>query len=99
MREIDMLIWGLGIIWGFAMGLLYFGGLWYTLVKLPDKARPRLWLAGSYVLRVGFTLLGFWLILQEGLVALFVSLGGFFFMRLILIRRLGMGQTGEEHAN
>ncbi|MFC1823505.1 ATP synthase subunit I [Thermodesulfobacteriota bacterium] len=99
MKEIDLLFPALGIVWGLLIGLLYFGGLWWTLVRLPERVRPRLWLTGSYVLRLGFALLGFWLIMRESLTALFLSLAGFFIMRLILIRRLGIEPKGGGHAN
>ena len=99
MKDINLLIPALGLVWGLLIGLLYFGGLWWTIVRLPGKVRPKLWLTASYALRLGLALLGFWLIMRESLYALFLSLAGFLIMRLILIQRLGIKPRGGGHAN
>ena len=91
MKEIDLLFVVLGIVWGLLIGLLYFGGLWWTLLQLPDRVRPKLWLAGSYALRLAFALLGFWLIMRESLTALFLSLAGFFIAAYLTFVKYAFG--------
>lgn len=98
MKTLDILILGLGLFSGLALGLLYFGGLWWTLERLPRQSRPKLWLTNSYILRVGITLTGFFFIMRQSVVSLFFCLFGFFFMRWLLVKKLGVDQ-GESHAN
>lgn len=98
MKTLDILILGLGLFSGLVLGLLYFGGLWWTLEQLPRRSRPKLWLTQSYILRVAIALTGFYFIMRQSVVALFFCLFGFFFMRWILLRKLGVDQ-GESHAN
>ena len=90
---------GLALVWGGALGFVYFGGLWWTLCGLPGKSRPRSWLAFSLFSRILLVLMGFWIILRVDLVGFFVTLASFFLMRAILIRKLGPsnGRGAHEH--
>lgn len=99
MTTIDYLFWGLGFFCGLGIGLFYFGGLWWTLVHLPHRVRPGIWLAASYLFRVSIALFGFWLIMRKSLVALFFSLAGFILMRIVFSRKIEAGQRGENHAH
>jgi F1F0 ATPase subunit 2 len=49
--------------------------------------RPALWLIGSFVVRAGVSLIGFYMVLGGGAARLMVCLAGFFVARTILIRR------------
>lgn len=76
---------------GAGLGLLFFGGLWYTIQQLPHSRRPALLLLGSFVLRLSLTLFGFYLILGGTAAAvdrLLAALLGFLLVRLLLTRRL-----------
>ena len=99
MTRTDILFWGLGLVWGAAIGLFYFWGLWRTLLLIQRKSRPRLWLGLSYALRTAVALAGFWIVMRQDLIAFFFTLGGFFFMRLILTRKLGSVERSGRHAN
>jgi len=44
---------------GGLLGLLFFGGLWWTVRRAFDSARPALWVGGSLLLRMGCVAAGF----------------------------------------
>ena len=73
---------------GIGIGGFYFAGLWWTVRRLPDTRRPVLWVAGSFIVRAGLSLLGFYGILQGGWPMLPASLAGFILVRLAAVHRL-----------
>lgn len=79
--------------WGLCLGLVYFGGLWLTVRRLPASPRPhRLW-ALSFALRLAVLLLGVWPILQQAKVtplAPFVGIAAILLVRLLMTRTLGV---------
>jgi F1F0 ATPase subunit 2 len=54
----------LGYAWicaaGAAIGVLFFGGLWWTVRNAVDLPVPALWFLGSSMARTGLALAGFW---------------------------------------
>lgn len=88
----------LAFLWGTVLGLFYFGGLWLTLKTVLGKRRPGRWLAISVVARLAVVLSGFWIILRQGPTAFFLTLAGFFLVRIVLTRRLGPERKGFYHA-
>lgn len=72
---------------GVGLGLCYFGGLWWTVRQLATARHPVLWLIGSFVVRAGVSLVGFYVVLSGGAARLMVCLLGFFVARTILVRR------------
>lgn len=90
MTDIVLLLLSFG--WGAGMGLFYFGGLWLTLRRVPDAHRPKMLLVGSFLVRTGIVLAGFYGVTQvmdthwEWLA---LSLLGFMGARLVLVRRWG----------
>ncbi|MFZ2235763.1 MAG: ATP synthase subunit I [Dokdonella sp.] len=71
---------------GFVLGLIFFGGLWWTIRRMLHSPRPALWMLGSLVLRMGIVLTGFWLIAGHDWKRMLVCLAGFFIARLVLTR-------------
>ena len=49
----DTLDYALAILAGFALGLIFFGGLWKTVHWALDANHPAVWLFGSFLLRMG----------------------------------------------
>jgi F1F0 ATPase subunit 2 len=72
---------------GAGIGVFYFGGLWWTVRRLPASRRPGLWTLGSFFVRTGFSLFGFYLVMGGHWERLLISLVGFVLMRGILVRR------------
>jgi len=85
---------------GAALGLLYFGGLWLTLQRLPTARRPKTLLLGSFVGRTALVLGIFYImarVAEVGWEGLALSLIGFLAVRFLLVRRWGL--SGDLAAN
>jgi F1F0 ATPase subunit 2 len=82
----DMLPLGLALAAGVGLGFGYFSGLWWTVRQLAAARHPALWLGGSFVVRAGVSLVGFYVVLGGGAARLMVCLLGFLVARTILVR-------------
>jgi F1F0 ATPase subunit 2 len=51
---------GLALLGGFGLGLVFFGGLLWTLHRLPRSSRPALLFVGSLAARAGVVAFGLW---------------------------------------
>lgn len=81
---------------GVGLSVLYFGGLWMTVRRVVAGAWPKLALLGSFVVRSGLVLLGFYLVILwmgERWELLVACLLGFIVGRTILVRRWGPRST------
>ena len=78
----------LAFLVGLGIGLFYFGGLWWTVTRLPNAQRPGLWTMGSFLVRTFVSLFGFYLVMDRRWERLLVSLLGFLIARAVLVRRL-----------
>lgn len=94
----DPLFWALAFGWGLFLGVFYFLGLWWTLRRLPRMTRPRLWLAAGYTVRTVCLLAGFWAVLQRDVAGFLATLCGFFLMRYVTVRKLGLEKSGGNRA-
>lgn len=70
---------------GLVLGILFFGGLWFTVKKVITAKRPSLWLVGSFFIRVSITLVGFYYLSQGSWKNLLISLLGFIIARAVII--------------
>ena len=77
---------------GLGIGGFYFTGLWWTVRRLPLVRVPAAWVLGSFVVRAGLSLLGFYGILRGGWPMLAASLAGFILVRLVAVHRLRPGR-------
>lgn len=77
----------LTLIAGMALGIFFFGGLWFTVKKAINIKAPALWFLGSFFLRVGVVMLGFYYISFGGWLYLIFSLSGFILARLAVTSR------------
>ncbi len=82
----------LSFLVGSVTGILYFGGLWYTVRQLPSANRPTLLLIGSFALRLGLLLTAVYLLASAHWSHLLSALVGILLARTLLIRRLGPGK-------
>ncbi len=78
---------------GLGLGLFYFGGLWLTVRRLPTAKHPFRLMLGSFFLRLGISLVGFYLIISgslgvPGLAPLLACVLGFLLLRSFVIRSL-----------
>jgi F1F0 ATPase subunit 2 len=82
MNEIVILI--LTFIAGISLGLLFFGGLWFTVKKTLTSKKPALWVLGSFVARMALVLLGFYFIGAGSLNRFLITLSGFVIARFLV---------------
>ncbi|MGK7874102.1 MAG: ATP synthase subunit I [Xenococcaceae cyanobacterium] len=90
---LNLLSVAIAFVIGLGLGLFYFGGLWLTVRRLPTTKSPLRLMLTSFLLRLGISLVGFYLIIRgklgvQGLAPLLVCVLGFLLIRTILIRRL-----------
>jgi F1F0 ATPase subunit 2 len=74
---------------GFLLGLGFFGGLWWTVRRIPVSRHPGVLIMISLLLRMSVVLACFYLILQLHWQALLAALVGFTLARIGLKQRLG----------
>jgi F1F0 ATPase subunit 2 len=76
----------LALVSGVLLGAVFFGGLWWTVLKGLSSKQPALWFLGSLLLRTSLALAGFYLIARGHWERLLVCLLGFVMARLIVTR-------------
>ncbi len=84
----------LSAIAGGVFGLLFFGGLWWTLRRALTSPRPALWFGASALLRFVIVTAGFVVISAGHWQRLLMCLIGFWLARW-LVQRLTAGAAGS----
>jgi F1F0 ATPase subunit 2 len=80
----EALILGLVGVAGLFLGVIFFGGLWWTVSKGMASPRPALWFIGSLVLRTGIVLAGLYVIAGGAWQRMLMCLLGFVVARFIV---------------
>jgi len=76
----------LRFIFGMLLGVLFYGGLWLTVRRLPATRYPFALTLGSLMLRTVVTLAGFFFLIGGRWQNAFVALLGFTAVRFVLPR-------------
>jgi len=84
------------MVTGVLLGVMFFGGLWWTVRKGFSSKQPALWFFGSLLLRISIALGGFYFVSGGHWERLLVCLLGFVLARLIVTRLTG---PPVEHHN
>lgn len=71
---------------GLALGLLFFGGLYLTVVRAMTAKIPALWFSVSLLLRTGIVLYGFYAVTGGDWRRLAASVAGFYAARIAITR-------------
>lgn len=74
----------LSLLAGVLIGLIFFGGLWWTLKRGLPSEQPALWFTLSFVVRAGLALLGFYWLAQSDWQQVLMGLLGFWLARLLV---------------
>ena len=90
----NALAWGMAGAAGVALGVLFFGGLWWTVHRGASSRRPALWFFGSLLLRMGIVVAGFYAVAGAHWERLLSCLVGFTVARLAVTR--WTRSTGER---
>lgn len=89
----------LGAAWGAVLGFFYFGGLWLTVNRVRNAARPGRLLLLSFAGRAAPTLACFLLTLRQGLPMFAATVLSFLLFRFLITGLLGRPRQGGIHAN
>jgi F1F0 ATPase subunit 2 len=92
-----------GLLAGVVLGLVFFGGLWWTTQRLATSSRPAILVSVSLLVRVAVLAAGLFLLAQVGSGALLVAALGLLATRIGLTRlavngRLPQPTTSESTA-
>ena len=88
----------LALVAGGLLGVMFFGGLWWTVQKGVSSKHPALWFFGSLLLRTSIALAGFYFVFGGHLERLLLCLVGFVMARFVvtwLALPSGENQTGS----
>jgi F1F0 ATPase subunit 2 len=69
---------------GLLLGVFFFGGLWWTVIRGVSSPRPALWFFGSMMLRMSVTLAGFYFVGRENWQRWLLCMFGFVLARLVV---------------
>lgn len=87
----------LSLVVGMALGVFFFGGLWWTVRKATSASNPALWFFGSMMLRMAVVMSGFYLVMAGDWRRLCLALLGFIIARL-LVTHYSSSPQGSHHA-
>jgi len=73
---------------GAALGFFFYGGLWWTVRRLPRAAHPVTLMIASYWVRLTVTVCAFILLAKFGFASVAIALSGFILGRLVVSRLL-----------
>ena len=74
----------LAVLLGAALGVIFFGGLWWTIQKAVGSRSPALWFMGSLLVRMSVAVGGFYLIGRDHWQRMLMCLLGFVIARLVV---------------
>ena len=76
----------LSLIAGILLGSIFFGGLWWTILKGVLSRRPAVWFLSSMLLRGSIALAGFYFVSHGDWRRLLACLSGFLIARVVVMR-------------
>jgi F1F0 ATPase subunit 2 len=82
----DALSCALAAVTGLVLGAIFFGGLWWTILKGFASPRPAMWFLGSLLLRTSIVLGGLYVVGRGHWERLLLCLLGFVVARLVVTR-------------
>ena len=80
----ELLTLALALVTGLLLGAIFFGGLWWTVIRAVSSQRPALWFFGSMLLRMSITLAGFYFVGGENWERWLLCLLGFILARIVV---------------
>lgn len=89
--ELTLNWWHLGVsvLAGAVLAILYFGGLWLTVRRLPRVSRPALWTVASFIIRTALVAGGFVaIVLFFGWQGAIAGMGAMIVLRVVISNRV-----------
>ena len=84
MPQGPMLLWPLGA--GVLLGLIFFGGLWWTVQKIQTVQQPALWFVSGFVVRISTVLVGIYWVSADQWQRLLACVVGLLLARFAVLR-------------
>ena len=94
----DVAIFVLPVVAGVFLGVVFFGGLWWTVRKGVSSKQPVLWFLGSLLLRMSIALAGFYFVSGGLWERLLLCLLGFVMARLVVTRLTRPSEDNQAHS-
>ncbi|QDU39035.1 N-ATPase, AtpR subunit [Maioricimonas rarisocia] len=88
MNDVSATQFAMAIAGGFGLGMVFFGGLWWTLRRLPDARHPALLVAVSFVVRMVIAVGGLYFVMGTHWQRAIAGLLGFLAARWFILRRV-----------
>ena len=92
----DLPALALALLAGAVLGVMFFGGLWWTVQKALTSGSPAIWFLGSLLVRTGLVLFGFYLVSQGHWSRVVACLLGFLLARVVVVKRLTRVSADEQ---
>ncbi len=92
---LDLQVLVISSVAGVLIGLVFFGGLWWTVRRSLASAHPAAWVLGSVLLRTAVALAGFYVVGASQWPRLLACLAGFVVGRFILTHWTRMRAPGN----
>ena len=77
-----------GFFGGFVLGLVFFGGLYWTIQQLPTVRHPSLLMAASMLVRMAVLLAGLYFLMAGGIKNLLAAVVGVMLVKVVMIARV-----------
>jgi F1F0 ATPase subunit 2 len=87
----------LALVAGTLLGIIFFGGLWWTVRRGVASRTPAIWFFASMLLRMGITLVGFYFVGRGHWPRLLTCLLGFVIARIVVMRLTRFPAAGPTH--
>ena len=81
---------------GMALGTIFFGGLWWTVLRGVSSPRPALWFLGSGLLRMAIVVTGIYFVGGGQWKRLVVCLAGFILARFAVTWFAGLSRENQN---
>jgi F1F0 ATPase subunit 2 len=89
----------LAFISGFVLGVIFFGGLWFTVKKAVASKNTALWIAGSSIIRIAIVLTGIYYIAEGSWQKMVLCMVGFIVARFMVIWLTRFFEQKQIHVN
>ena len=76
----------IALINGVILGMIFFGGLWFTVKKTLGTSYAALWILGSSLIRTVIVLTGFYFVAQGNWQRMLLAVAGFIAARFLVMR-------------
>ncbi len=83
---------------GFGLGMVFFGGLWFTISAIPKSRHPALLVLTSFWVRTALVVAGILLVIDGLWQKALACLVGFLIARLVWSRWIPRGHSAEKGA-